>query len=92
MRIPYIILYYTKPYILYYIILLGASLLILANKQDLGGALSYEAINDVLNLSGNTSIYIMTYIQCSSNTYYIVVYILYIMCYILIQYILHNTC
>ena len=47
-------------------IILGASLLILANKQDLGGALSYQAINDILNLSGTTSIYIMPYVHRSS--------------------------
>ena len=50
-----------------YRILLGASLLILANKQDLGGALSYQAINDILNLSGTTSICIMSYIHRSST-------------------------
>jgi ADP-ribosylation factor-like protein 2 len=31
---------------------IGASLLVLANKQDLGGALSFETIAQVLNLNG----------------------------------------
>lgn len=32
--------------------LVGASLLIFANKQDLGGALSFEEISRLLDLSG----------------------------------------
>ncbi len=33
--------------------LAGASLLVFANKQDLGGALSFEAIADILELRGD---------------------------------------
>lgn len=36
-----------------FVFIVGASLLILANKQDLGGALSYQTISDILNLSGS---------------------------------------
>ena len=32
--------------------LAGASLLVFANKQDLGGALSYQEIADILDLKG----------------------------------------